>query len=142
MTGTFGRILKGWLSLLRRAGLLLGAAAAAAGLAALLSLPLWAAATAAPAVYSLAVVGLFSAAVVFLVIRAALRAHRAPRNPASPRRNLGRVLLSTVVVLAFAAGLYGAAFLAARGLWAAAAPLLVLWLALAGWAAFGRQRKH
>lgn len=140
MTGTLERILKGWLSLLRVAGILLGVAAAAAGLAALIALPLWAAATSAPAAYSLVVLGLLAAAAVFVAVRTALRTRRSPRDPTIPRRSFGRVLLSVAVVLALAAGLYGVALLAARGLWAAAVPLLVAWLALAGWAAFGRRR--
>jgi hypothetical protein len=142
VTGTLARILKGWLSLLRGAGVLLAAAAAAAGLAALISLPLWAAATSAPAAYSLGILGLLAAAAVFIAVRAVLRARGVPRDPSRPRGGPLRVLLSIAAVLAFAAGLYAVALLAARGLWAAAVPLLVAWLALAGWAAFGRQRRR
>lgn len=132
------RILGGWLSLLRGAGGLLFLAAASAGLAALIALPLWAASTASPRVYSIAVLALAASAVVFLAVRSRLRARRAPRDPSRPRRTAGSVLLGTLAVIGLACGLYGVVLLFFRQIWAAALPAAAAWLLLAGWAAFAR----
>lgn len=132
----FSRILKGWLSLFRGIGGLVVLAAASGALAALIALPLWAASTAAPRVYSLVVIGLAAAAVVLLAVRSALRARRTPRDPSRPRRTVDGVLVRVLAALLLACGLYGVVFLFFRGPLAAAVPAAGAWLLLAGWAAF------
>jgi hypothetical protein len=139
VTAIPARILKGWLALGRKAGLLLAIIAGCAAAAAAIALPLWYTATAHPAAYSAAVITLLAAAAVAAIIRSALRARGIPRDPARPRRTLATVLGSAAVVLLLAAGLYGVVLLAVRGLWAGAVPALAAWLALAGWAGFGRR---
>jgi hypothetical protein len=140
VNGAVTRILKGWLSLLRGAGSFLLLAAASAALAAVIALPLWSAATGAPRVYSLVVLAAVAAAVLTLAVRSALRARRLPRDPSRPRRSLGTVLVALLKVVLLACGLYGVLFLCFRGLWIPAAPAIVAWLLLAGWAAFGSSR--
>lgn len=134
MTGIASRILKGWISLARRAGFFLFIAAGSAALALAIALPLWYASTRRPAAYSIAVIVLLTAVGVFFAVRSAVRARSLPRDPSRPRRTLGSVLLAALGIVALAGGLYGALFLAFRGMWAFAGPALAVWLVLLGWA--------
>jgi hypothetical protein len=139
VTAIPARILKGWLALGRKTGLLLAIITGCAAAAAAIALPLWYTATAHPAAYSVAAVALLAAAAIATTVRSALRARRLPRDPTRPRRTLATVLYSAAVVLLLAAGLYGVVLLAVRGILAGAVPAAVAWLALAGWAGFGRR---
>jgi hypothetical protein len=134
VTGIASRILKGWISLARRAGFFLFIAAGSAALALAIALPLWYASTRRPAAYSIAVIVLLTAVGVFFAVRSAVRARSLPRDPSRPRRTLGSVLLAALGIVALAGGLYGALFLAFRGMWAFAGPALAVWLVLLGWA--------
>ena len=134
MTGFPSRILKGWISLARRAGFFLLIAAGSAALALAIALPLWYVSTRRPAAYSISVLTLLLAAGVFFAVRSALRARGRPRDPSRPRQTLGSVLLAVLAVIVLAGGLYGALFLAVRGMWAFAVPAIAIWLALLGWA--------
>jgi hypothetical protein len=138
--GLFARILKGWLALFRGVGGFLFLAAASAALAALIALPLWAASTGSPRVYSIVVLALAAAGAVFAAVRASRRARRAPRDPSRPRRTAGTVLFAVAKAVLLACGLYGVLFLCFRGLWIPAVPAAAAWLLLAGWAAFGGAR--
>lgn len=139
MRDILARALKGWLALGRRTGFLLAIVAGSAALAAIIALPLWYAATAEPAAYSITALALLAGAAVALIVRSRLRARRVPRDPSRPRRTFGTALRSAGIVLFLAAGLYGVIFLALRGIWAGAIPAAAAWLLLVGWAGFGRQ---
>ncbi len=138
--GVPARILEGWLRLFRGIGGFLVLAAASAALAALIALPLWAASTGSPRVYSIVILALVAAGAVSAAVRSALRARRVPRDPSRPRRTPGTVLLALLKAILLACGLYGVLFLFFRGLWALAVPAAAAWLLLAGWAAFGGAR--
>jgi small-conductance mechanosensitive channel len=132
VTGIASRILKGWISLARRAGFFLFIAAGSAALALAIALPLWYASTRRPAAYSIAVIALLITAGVFSAVRSAVRARSLPRDPSRPRRTLGSVLLAVLGIISLAGGLYGALFLALRGMWAFAVPAIAIWLVLLG----------
>jgi small-conductance mechanosensitive channel len=112
--------------------------AGSAALALAIALPLWYAATRHSAAYSIAVIAFLAAGGGFLAVRSARRARRAPRDPSRPRRTPLWFLGGALELLALAGGLYGALFLAFRGMWAFAIPAIALWLLLLGWVGWRR----
>ncbi len=116
-----------------RAGfaVLLAAGSAALGLA--IAWPLWRFATAARQAYTISVLALAAAGIVYVVVRGVLRGRSAARDPGRPRRSALSAVVTTLMVLVGLAGLYRAAALFARGTWilgaaAGAAWVLLLWL--------------
>jgi len=107
---------------------LLVAGSAAAGIA--IAWPLWYFATSARGLYTACVLFLAAAGVVFLVIRAIVRAGTAPRDMPGSRRTPLAWLAAILQVIVFLGGLYFAAVLVSHGIWLFAIPLLLVWVAL------------
>ncbi len=130
MSGGLRSVLRAWGEGARRAGffILLVAGSAAAGAA--IALPLWYFATSARGAYTACVLLLGAAGVLYLIGRAILRARKAPRDTAWPRRSPLAGLLAALQALVFLAGLYACAVLLAHGIWLFAIPLIVIWLGL------------
>lgn len=108
--------------------LLLVAGSAAVGVA--IAWPLWYFATHARGAYTAFFLILAAAGVVFLVVRAILRAIRGPREPAGPRRSALSALLAILQALILLSGLYLAAVLFSHGIVIFAVPLLLVSLGL------------
>ncbi len=123
-------IVRAWGKGARGAGffVLLVAGSAAAG--AVIALPLWLFATSARGLYTACVLCLAAAGILYAVVRAILRARRAPRDPALPRRSPLSGLLVVLQTLLFLAGLYLCVVLVAHGIWLLAIPVLLVWLVL------------
>jgi hypothetical protein len=132
-----GRILKGYLGVLRGVGFFLGLLAASAALGALVAWPLWRFATASRPAYSWFALACMAAGLAAFGVRAALRRGK---GAAQPRRGRPRALMGLALVLLFAAGLCGVLLLAARGLPYLAVPALLALFFLVGWLAFARPR--
>ena len=117
----------------RNAGFFLLLAALCVGLGLLIALPLWLFATREPRIYTGLALTLMAAGVLALVVRAAVRRSRRPREPAAPGHPVLAGILTTIATLLGIACLYSAAALLVRALWitaflAVAAGALVVWL--------------
>lgn len=106
--------------------LILGSAAVGAAIA----WPLWYFATSARRAYTAFALILAAAGVVFLIVRAILRARGAPRETAGPRRSALSGFLALVQAIVLLAGLYLAAVLFFHGVWIFAVPLVLVCAAL------------
>ncbi len=130
MRETLRSVVRAWGDGARKVGffVLLVAGSAAAGAA--IALPLWYFATSARSAYTAFVLILAAAGILYLVMSAILRARKAPRDTAEPRRSPLARLLAILQTLVFLAGLYLCAVLLLHGIWLFAIPLLLVWLAL------------
>ncbi len=142
-SGAFGRILRGYLGVLRGLGFFIALLAASAGMGFLVAWPLWKFATSSRTGYSWFALAAVAAAIVLLVVRSALRRGAVPAGPPSRRKRhpLVRAALGLVWTLALLAGFSVVLLLAARGLYIAAVPALAALLLLAGYLAFGRKKR-
>ena len=136
--GTLRGTLARWLEIGRKIGFLVALVAASAALGFAISWPLWLFATSAREAYTITVLALAGAGLVFLVVRAVLRSRRATRDPGKPRRTPLSVLLTFLMVIVGFSGAYLAAAFLARGLLAIGAADIVVWGVLL-WA-LGRAR--
>jgi hypothetical protein len=126
----FRSALARWAEAARAIGffLLLVAGSAAIGLA--IAWPLWLFATSQKRLFSLCILFLLAAGLLFLAARAIARRKRATRDPGRPLSSLLSVLLTALLVVIVPAGAYLAAVLFLRGLWVLAVPALLLWIGL------------
>jgi small-conductance mechanosensitive channel len=115
---------------LRKVGFLLGLVAGSAVLGFLIAWPLWLFATSARQVYTITVLALAGAGIVFLAVRAARRRQKARRDAGKPGLGLLPVLLTVLLVLVGISGAYLGAALFVRGLWVVGVGVLVLWAGL------------
>jgi hypothetical protein len=116
-----------WFEAGRKIGFLLFLVAGSAALGFLISWPLWLFATTARTAYTITVLGLAGAGIVFLVTRSVLRSRTATRDPGKPRRTLLSAFLTMLMALIGFGGAYLAAVLLVRGLWLFAAVDLAAW---------------
>jgi hypothetical protein len=105
----------GWAARLRGAGFFILVIALCAGLGLLIALPLWLFATREPRIYTVLVLALFAAGLVFLVVRGIRR--RAGSDEGGRRTPAVARLFTVLIALVSIAGLYSLAALLARGLW-------------------------
>ncbi len=143
MSGAFGRILRGYLGVLRGLGFFIALLAASAGIGLLVAWPLWKFATSSRTAYSWFALAAAAAVIVLLMVQSARRRRTVPAGPLSRRRRhpLVRALFGLVWTLALLAGFTVVLLLAARGLYLAAVPVLAALLLLAGYIAFGRRNR-
>jgi hypothetical protein len=134
----FRKTLSRWVEAGRKVGFLLVLVAGSAALGLLISWPLWLFATSARAAYSITVLGLAGAGIVYLIFRSIRRSRTTTRDPGKPRRTFLSVLLTVLMVLVGFSGAYLAAAFLARGLWIFGAADLAA-LGLLQWA-LGRAR--
>jgi zinc transporter ZupT len=123
-------LVRAWGNGARKLGffVLLVAGSAAVGVA--IAWPLWYFATSARGLYTACVLVIAAAGLLFLVVRAVIRARKAPRDlPGAASSPLSR-LLAILQVLVFLCGLYLDAVLLSHRIWVFAVPLLLLWLGL------------
>lgn len=116
-----------WFEAGRKIGFLLVLAAGSAALGFLIAWPLWLFATSARQAYTITVLGLAGAGIVFLVTRSMLRSRTATRDPGKPRRTFLSALLTVLMALIGFSGAYLAAVFLARGLWPLVAVDLAAW---------------
>jgi hypothetical protein len=119
-----GRWAAGWTARLRGAAFFILVIALCAGLGLLVALPLWLFATREPRIYTMVVLGLLGAGLVFLVVRAISR--RAGSEERARRTPLMARLLSVLIALVSLAGLYSVAVLFSRRLWVLGGSSLVV----------------
>ena len=136
--GTVRKTLARWLEVGRKIVFLLALVAASAALGFVISWPLWLFATSARRAYTVTVLALAGAGIIFVVFRAIRRSRGATRDPGRPRRTLLSVILTFLMVVVGLAGAYLAAAFLARGLLVIAAADIVVWVVLL-WA-LGRAR--
>jgi hypothetical protein len=127
---TVRKTLARWLEVGRKIGFLVALVAASAALGFVISWPLWLFATSARRAYTITVLALAGAGIIFLVFRAIRRSRRATRDPGRPRRTPLSVILTFLMVVVGLAGAYLGAALLARGLLVIAAADIVVWAAL------------
>jgi len=130
VSGGLRRRLSAWLEAARSAGFLVLLVAGSAALGLAIALPLWFFATSAREAYTVAVLALAGAAIAWLVIRSAVRRRARTRESGGPRRSALSGLLTGIMVVIGAAGLYAAAALVARGAWILGVADLILWAGL------------
>jgi hypothetical protein len=130
MRNALQRTLSSWLDALRKAGFFVLLVAGSAGLGLLIAWPLWLFATSARGTYTIVVVSLMAAGVIFLIVRGILRRRGRMRDPGQPRRNALTLFLGILIGAVGIAGVYAAAVLFARRLWVFALPLVTVWACL------------
>jgi hypothetical protein len=135
---TARRTLARWFEAGRRIGFLVVLVAGSAALGLLISWPLWFFATSARQAYTITVLVLAGAGIVFLVVRSVSRRRGAIRDPGRPRRTVLSALLTLLMVLVGFGGVYLGAAVLVRGLWVVGVADLAAW-ALLLWA-LGRAR--
>jgi hypothetical protein len=123
----FRKTLTRWVEAGRKVGFLLVLVAGSAALGFLISWPLWLFATSARTAYTITVLGLAGAGVIFLVVRSVQRSRTATRDPGTPRRTFISALMTVLMVLVGFGGAYLAAAFLVRGLWAFGAADLAAW---------------
>jgi hypothetical protein len=121
------RIFSSWLDVLRKVGVFVLLVAGSAGLGLLIAWPLWLFATSSRRIYSIVVLSLLFAGLVFLVVRGILRRRSRMRDPGQPRRNALTFLITTLIVAVAITGAYAAAVLFSRRLWVLAVLTLLAW---------------
>lgn len=123
-------LLRSWAQGARKVGflVLLLVGSAAAGIA--VAWPLWFFATSARRLYTACVLCLAAVGVVFVVIRAIVRARMTARDISRSRRSPLAWLAAVLQAAVFLGGLYIVAVLISHGLWLFAIPLLFVWLGL------------
>jgi hypothetical protein len=127
MKNTARQTLARWFEAGRKIGFLLVLAAGSAALGLLISWPLWYFATSARHAYTVTVLVLAGAGLVFLVVRSVLRSRGATRDPGRPRRTVLSAFLTFLMVVVGFGGAYLAAAFLARGLWFLGAADLAAW---------------
>jgi hypothetical protein len=115
-----------WIEGARGVGFLLLLVAGSAALGFLIAWPLWFFATSARPAYTITVLALAFAGIVFLIVRAARNRRRAVRDAGKPPRTFLSTLLGFLTVLVGVAGVYLSAALIVRGLWIIAAIVILL----------------
>jgi hypothetical protein len=108
--------------------LLLVVGCAALGLA--IAWPLWAFATGARQAYTITVLAVGAAGLLFLAVRSARRRRASTRDPSQPSRSTAAGLLTVLMVLVGLAGAWTAAALLVRGIWVLGAAAVALWAGL------------
>ena len=116
-----------WVEGGRKVGFVILLVAGSAALGFLIAWPLWLFATSARSLYTVTVLGLAGAGIVFLVVRAARRRRKAVRDAGRPPLS---VLFGSLAVVVGVSGAYLAAALIVRRLWTVAAVVVVLSAAL------------
>jgi len=117
-----------WLEAGRKIGFLLVLVAGSAALGFLISWPLWIFATSARKAYTITVLGLAGAGIVFVITRSVLRNRTATRDPGKPRRTLLSAFLTVLMALIGFGGAYLAAVFLARSLWILVTVDLAVWV--------------
>ena len=130
MSGGLRRRLAAWIETARNAGFLVLLVAASAALGLAIAVPLWFFATSARGAYTVAVLVLAGAGIVYLVVRSAVRRSATARESGRPRQSAVAVLLAVLMGVVGVAGLYAAAALAAHANWVLGALDLVVWAGL------------
>jgi heme/copper-type cytochrome/quinol oxidase subunit 2 len=120
-----------WAARIRGAGFFILVLALCAGLGLLIALPLWLFATREPRIYTVLVLALLAAGLVFLVVRGIRR--RAGSDEGRRRVPALARLFTVIITIVSIAGLYSLAALLAQGLWILSAVSvivsgLLLWL--------------
>ena len=130
MSGTLRSLLRSWGTTAGRVGffLLLVAGSAAAGIA--IAWPLWYFATQARGPYTAFALGVAGAGMVYLIVRAIIRAGNVPRDATPGGRSALSVLLAAIQCVVFLAGLYLVAALFFHRIWLFAIPLFLIWIGL------------
>ena len=121
------RTLSSWIDALRKIGFFLLLVAGSAGLGLLIAWPLWLFATSSRRIYTIVVLSLIAAGILFLVVRRILRGRDRMRDPGQPRKNALTFLVTTLTVIVGIVGAYVAAVLFARRLWIFAFPTVLVW---------------
>lgn len=116
-----------WIEAARKVGFLLVLVAGSAALGLMISWPLWFFATSARTAYTITVLGIGAAGVLFLAVRSARRSRAALRDPGRPGRSFASVSITVVMVLVGFGGAYLAAAFLVRGLLVLAAVDLAAW---------------
>lgn len=127
MNNGLRRTVAAWVEAARKTGFLLLLVVGSAALGILIAWPLWLFATSARQAYTITVLALAGAGIVFLAVRAVQRSRKAVQDPGKPRRTFLSVLLTVLIVIVGFAGAYLAAALFVRGLWIIGAGVVVLW---------------
>ncbi|MGA2640121.1 MAG: hypothetical protein ABSG21_04335 [Spirochaetia bacterium] len=120
----------GWIEWGRKVGFLLLLAGGSAALGFLIAWPLWVFATSARKAYTITVLALCAAGIIFLAVRAAQRRRKAVRDAGKPPHTLLAGLLTTLMVVVGIAGVCLAGALMVRGIWIVGAAALALWAGL------------
>ncbi len=115
---------------LRKIGFFLILVAGSAALGFLIAWPLWLLATTQRKAYTLLVLALAAAGIVFVAVRSILRARRTRRDPGRPMRSALRALLAVLIALVAVSGLYALLVLCVRGIWIFAVPGALLWIGI------------
>jgi len=123
----FRKTLARWVEAGRKVGFLLLLVAGSAALGFLISWPLWLFATSARKAYTITVLGLAAAGVIFLIVRSVQRSRTATRDPGKPRRTFISVLMTVLMVPVGFGGVCLAAAFLVRGLWVFGAADLAAW---------------
>jgi len=119
-----------WLEAGRSAGFAVLLVAGSAALGLVIALPLWLFATSAREAYTITVLALGGAAIVYLVVRSVVRSRSAPRDPSRQGRSALVGIVTVLIVVVGLAGIYLAAALLARGYWILGTAALVVWAGL------------
>ncbi len=119
-----------WIEGGRKVGFILLLVAGSAALGFLIAWPLWLFATSARSLYTITVLGLAGAGIVFLIVRAARRRRKAVRDAGRTPRSFLAVLLGALAAIVGIGGAYLAAALIVRRLWMVGAADVVLSAAL------------
>jgi hypothetical protein len=127
MRSGFQRTVSSWLDALGKAGFFVLLVAGSAGLGLLIAWPLWLFATSSRLTYTIVVLSLMAAGLVFLIVRGILRRRGRMHDPGQPRKNALTLLITTLIVVVGIIGGYAAAVLFARRLWIFAFPAVVVW---------------
>ena len=130
MSSGLRRGISAWLEAGRKIGFVILLVAGSAALGIVIAWPLWRFATGAREAYTITFLVLAAGAVVYLVVRAAVRRRSAARDPGRPQGSAASALLTALIVIVAAGGLYLAAALLARGLWILGAGAAVTWAVL------------
>lgn len=136
---TLFQIAAGYSRSLRRVIVSMALIAGTVAMSAAVVFPLWYFSTHARRAYTIAVLALFGAAILFLLVRRSRTFWELSANERSARvrRAIGKILS----VLAYLVGLYLILGLYAIGLYAAAVPLTVLYLLVLGYSLYVRRSR-
>ena len=130
MSSGLRRGVSAWIEAGRKIGFVILLVAGSAALGIVIAWPLWRFATGAREAYTITILVLAAGAVVYLVVRAAVRRRSAARDPGRPRGSAASALLTALIAIVAVAGLYLAAAFLARGLWILGAGAAVVWAVL------------
>jgi len=131
VSGGLRSVVRAWVQLAQKLGFFVLLVAGSAAVGAAIAWPLWFFATSARGAYTAFALILAAGGIAFAVVRAVLRAQRAPReSEGRPRRSALSGLIGVLQVLILLGGLYIAAVFFFHGIWLIAVPVLLMGLGL------------